>query len=1296
MMSNMRMRKTLVFAAATLFGVFAFRALAAYDVKPSGICPAWSGAEPGVWTQDYAAATNAAAQAGKPVIVMTTGMWWCPHCQALERKVLSQKAWADFVGDIGAYLVALDFPYRGTVSDAESHKTADFDVRTQRPGWGFQCWLYNEEYRAANGLLDADVFKLIEERNYAWQNSLGLPTATTVTIGNWDATGTITYRRVGYPTLLVLGPDGRVRGRPPCTVTADSWAVEDACEYVIGNVRTVLLSDEWDEADDLAATAPFLADPECSGELVVLDGQTLSSIDKADWHRIEIPEAYGEQWTFCVSPREGFAAPNLALAVSSDSAGKSIVATVNADAAEGSVSVVFPAAGTYYVKVAPAKALTSVAGYVFGYGYDEAVVPASFATASATFAHNAAEAVLTVKLGATDTNYVAEVDWQTVDGTASNGVDFVSAGGTLRWEVGETRSAKTISVPILVPQETTWQNRSFTVCLYPKSHCAIPEAMSSCSVTLSPNSTRNAGTVAFDESWSTARPVFHEGELFTADILRTGGYQGSVSATATLVTKGYSHSQAFEWGNNDREPKKVEWAIPATAGMQDDKSAYFELSASGGAALGSPNKAQFIVRDSLAEASFAEYNATVLGGAASVSGDAWFYGREFEGAEECVFRSRTLSSSGTALSIAVKGPAVLDLSVLPKGDAAAALSLGNAVLDSDYSGRHFVAVPAGSQTVTIKGTRGTGGDSYLVANWTVSPIASLRLVATNPADCSWVRVAGDFSLAAQSEDMVELPEGVSIDVVTLVGTSSSALAELPSDGKAKLSDGSFTYPSAGSVEESSSLLGFATNAVGSHAWWRMDASFTDEYGNVAVREGAVAVMRLLPVDAPDLDVAGGLPSGWTASDSSVLLAPTLTAGVSAAPGKLSVANVGKKDSVSVNIRSGSLPPGMSVFADGSGISFAGVPNATGVYESEFQLVTKKSSGEVVQGATFRVAFTIASLGGLAANYTGYRIFRTADNDVLGACSGAASLSVGPSGLVDGRFTYRGERFAFSTGPLGAISEGVALLSGVTAASGSSKMTVSAAIYANSEEHDAVILAGDTEYWLYKGNWHTAAGRGQLREVVGAYAAALTVVGCNPADSGLLGNGYLCARVHESGIVDYFGLDSIGRRFSGTSPAFHVFDCCTGSGKKWFFHVDARPTGCTGAEAGIFGLVAIEPDAMNPSIRYLSTDEKTPLNLVNLDGGDISPTCWTNVLAVVGGTYDIPSGMDSALAQAVFDANGWKAKVDSYGRNTGEFTATLPSGDKVRGVHVPHAADGKQLWSGLSVQPDGKTEGIVWE
>lgn len=128
---NRMMRSFLAFGAAI---VLTGSSSAAYVVEKSAVCPTWSGALPGEWTMDYAAATNAATQTGRPVFVLTTGMWWCPHCQGIEKNILTQPAWSNFVKEVGCYLVALDFPYRGTVSAAEAYKTADFDLRTQRPG----------------------------------------------------------------------------------------------------------------------------------------------------------------------------------------------------------------------------------------------------------------------------------------------------------------------------------------------------------------------------------------------------------------------------------------------------------------------------------------------------------------------------------------------------------------------------------------------------------------------------------------------------------------------------------------------------------------------------------------------------------------------------------------------------------------------------------------------------------------------------------------------------------------------------------------------------------------------------------------------------------------------------------------------------------------------------------------------------------------------------------------------------------------------------------------------------------
>ncbi len=1278
---------------------------AAYNVKQPEIRPAWSGAELGVWTQDYAAATNAAAQTGKPVIVVTSGMWWCPYCQPLEAKVFVQKAWTDFIDEIGgAYLVVLDFPYRGTVSATESHKTADFDERTKRPGWGFRCWLYDEEYRAENGLSVDDAFRLIEERNYALQNALGLPSAQTVTIANWNDTGTFTYRRVGYPTLIVMDPQGRVMGRAPCNVrdtASKTWTVEEACDYVIGNVRTVLQADADDEADNLAVTAPFLDDPPCADELVAQGEHTLSSIDTVDWYRIEIPESYGETWHFAVSPRDGFESTDLVLAVSADEAGKTTLGTANAAASEGSVAVVFPSAGIYYVKVSPKNALSSVAGYVFRYGYDEVVVPASFERTSASFANNASDATLAVKLGSSDTNHVTEVDWRTIDGTASNGVDFVTKGGTLRWEAGEARGTKTISIPILAPESASWQSRGFTVELYPKSHCLIPASMASCTVTLTTSSTRNPGTVAFDGFWTTAKPVYREGDVFEADVLRTGGYEGAVSATVTLSMSGASYRETFAWGHNDREAKKLAWTLPTTVGMQDDKVGSFELTASDGAALGSPNKAQFVLRDSLAVESFDEYNASSLGGIASVQGNAWFYGHESEDATEPVLRSRTLTAAGTTLSLALTGPAILSLSVVPKGGATASLRLGDKVLSNVFSGRHLVAIPAGLQTVAIVGARGTEADSYLVADWTVSSLSTLKLNAASPANCAWVRATDDLVLSAMLAEADALPDATPLDVVTYAGTSSSALKEMPCGNGAVLTADGYSYPAKGDVVAQAALVDFVTNAVGAHAWWRMDVSYTDEYGNMAERQGQIAVLKLLPEDAPDVASADALPEGWSVSNASVLCAPDMMVGSDASTiGVLPAVNVGEGDSVAVEVKGGTLPEGLTVAAGKDGIVFNGSPVRGGEAEAMLQLVVTKASGEVVRGATFGVAFATTELGDLAGEYAGYRIVRSAEGIVQGAGFGEASLTVEPTGRAVGRFVWNGELYSFATSSFGEWRNGTIVFSGLAAASSALERAIDVRIFENSEEHDAVIAVGEAEYWLYRNIWRTSAGRKRLKEVAGTYTAALPVAASDPAGLGPCGAGYLHAHVKDNGIVSYFGIDSLGRRFIGASPAYYVFDCCTGSGKRWFFYVNAMPSGCTNRLSRLFGLVAVVPDEKDASVRYLSTDS-IPLSLVNLEANAAYPRCWTNSINVVGGTFDIPSGMDTERAQAMFKAKGWQGTVGSYARNTGEFTAQSVHGENasvitVRGVHVMHAPGGKSFWSGLYRLPDKTTFGIVWE
>ena len=99
------MKTTCTTVSAALFAAFLFAVPATAD-EPS--IP-FTGAEIGVWTQDYAAATNAAAADGKPVFLNFTGSDWCGWCMLMENKVFLTQEWEEWAAT-NLYLVTLDFP----------------------------------------------------------------------------------------------------------------------------------------------------------------------------------------------------------------------------------------------------------------------------------------------------------------------------------------------------------------------------------------------------------------------------------------------------------------------------------------------------------------------------------------------------------------------------------------------------------------------------------------------------------------------------------------------------------------------------------------------------------------------------------------------------------------------------------------------------------------------------------------------------------------------------------------------------------------------------------------------------------------------------------------------------------------------------------------------------------------------------------------------------------------------------------------------------------------------------------
>lgn len=205
-----------------------------YNVKPSEIVPVWNGTNPGEWSFNYEGVMEKAKSEGKYTLLLFTAMWWCPHCQSLEANVLSKPGFAQYVAEQGYYLAAVDFPYR----DGHSN-------------W---CWLWDPAYRAANGIGDWSEEQVADEiaKRFEFQGLMYTQNAATTTNNNvlvqisadgsttnlavYAANPTTVYRRVGYPTIIVIDPEGKEAGRFSYSLRQGQ---ETGLDYVIDNIEVI-------------------------------------------------------------------------------------------------------------------------------------------------------------------------------------------------------------------------------------------------------------------------------------------------------------------------------------------------------------------------------------------------------------------------------------------------------------------------------------------------------------------------------------------------------------------------------------------------------------------------------------------------------------------------------------------------------------------------------------------------------------------------------------------------------------------------------------------------------------------------------------------------------------------------------------------------------------------------------------------------------------------------------------------------------------------------------------------------
>ncbi len=232
--------------------------------------------KPGVWTLAVEDAISKAKAEGKYTILMNTASWWCPYCETAEELVLTSDVWKSYVAEHGFYLAVMDFPYRVHVSDDQVWKSWHPELGD---GWGFKCWLMDPDYLAEIGL-SADEGLAAIMSLYELQASYALSTGDLITIKRWDTKEDFTYHKLGYLTLIVVGPDGDEVGRVgfpwwnPNSVTQS-----EAQEYVIQAIERIIAGECEICQDEVSVAVDVSKSHKYNGWMTDSDGVMAGTLD---------------------------------------------------------------------------------------------------------------------------------------------------------------------------------------------------------------------------------------------------------------------------------------------------------------------------------------------------------------------------------------------------------------------------------------------------------------------------------------------------------------------------------------------------------------------------------------------------------------------------------------------------------------------------------------------------------------------------------------------------------------------------------------------------------------------------------------------------------------------------------------------------------------------------------------------------------------------------------------------------------------------------------------------------------
>ena len=1178
-------------------------------VKRPAIVPRFSGAAVGEWTMDLDAALTQAREGTNNVVVMFTGAWWCPHCQALEDKVLTQPAWQEYVASNRLYLVMMDFPGRADQ---------------------YWCWMRETNYVESVGLTLAQGEAEITNR-YAVQTSFAVPGAPTNTVKG------VSYLRVGYPTLLALRPDGTRLGRFSPLMTTVSM------EMVLRNMDQLLGADGRDETDNYYQDATLLETPACEDEEQSAGLHSLSEADAADWFCFDA--AAGVQWSFALRSTAGSLTNGVKMQIFSyPTNAASVAERVMAPSDISVLTCTVPQAGRYWLKISSAQSLAERQAYDLAYWYGVSPAEVVFSASQVSVSERAATATLTVQVVNAAADAEVQVGYETVAGSATPNEDYVPVTGRLVWEPG-VKTPKTITVPLLLDVSPAWEgNETFAVRLVTVKNCSINEGFATCTVVLTESSARQAGKLGFDGA-PTAFMV--EGSNAWFSVSRTDGVDGVVTGKVEHV-QGAVRTPVAElvWANRETGSKTFSFGFPAEAGYQADRSSALRLTATGGGGLNASRTAISLVRrDDLVVQTLAELNAVPENQAFGFRalGGVWFYGYCSDAErDEAWLRCTPLPQGGSSqLSASAKGPGVLSFDWRLSGaDVTLRALIGSSVketLAATGTGK-TLAVPAGSQNVSWLVRRGTAASSEYTSSgygaWVVrGGAASSGDVFGAVRNIVWwplPQVSGPWpssGAAVINRDLrlswldvlaaSGVPAGASARYEVYAGLSSAAMS-LRSEQTAA------AFPRDGNADDQAVFDALVTDANTRPIYWRVDAVATDASGRRAVYRGQTWTLTVLPVGAPELVASAG---GYDPAQVGGVTLPDMVVGVYAETGPFAAATVAG-DAVSGVIKNGALPAGMKTETRDGAIWIARVPQRAGEGSADLHLSVRRMAGAVattVAGSSVRVAWKVLTLGRAAGQFNGLLL-----EEGTAGC-GNTSLTVASNGKTTGKFFYNGLPYTVSSSHF-AGRNSTGYFANSLAVSGTNRLAVAVSV-ASGGEYAWIHPAGvaDAEYLLWRNNWKDAGMDAVLGAYAGYYTAALPVLESTSGDNSW-GTGFLTVNIGKSGTVSYSGQMADGKTVSGSSPLLYGPDCCS-LDDRVFFYVFATPSGY-GKSGHLYGLVYLVPGTQpTPNDNALESSAQSKLRWTHTDPKSVygyNPVTgelpngiagFTNLLDVTGGYFD---------------------------------------------------------------------------